>query len=80
VDDSEIANQLASIQKDGAWPDIDYEDISRTGFEHRYHLSNMVALARTYYASEPSGFYRKEEVKQSIEAARRCFTKRAKSE
>src|SRR5262245_36982906 len=38
-----IAN---SIKSDGSWPGIDYKDVSRTGFEHRIHLENMVALSR----------------------------------
>lgn len=68
ADNSKIEQLVATLQPDGAWPGINYRDVSRTGFEHRYHLSNMVALARAY-ASENSKFYRKEKVKQAIESA-----------
>jgi len=68
VDDSKIEQLVAALQPDGAWPGIGYLDVSRTGFEHRYHLSNMVALARAY-VSENSKFYRKEKVKQAIKRA-----------
>jgi len=32
----------------GSWPDINYEDRSRTGFQHSQHLSRMFMMARVY--------------------------------
>lgn len=59
VDQAEIKHLLRSMLEDGSWPDIDYKDVSRTGFQHSRHLRNMVALARAYkkpgspYAGSP---------------------------
>lgn len=39
---------LESIRSDGSWQDIDYKDVSRTGFQHSLHLQNMYDLARAY--------------------------------
>src|SRR5690625_211256 len=39
---------MTTLREDGTWPGINYEDISRTGFEHTAHLGNMVELARAY--------------------------------
>jgi len=68
VDDEEIAQLLQSQHDDGTWPGINYEDVSRTGFEHRWHLSHMVDLARAYQV--PSSTYHQDaSVRQAIEAA-----------
>ncbi len=68
VNDDEIAQLLESQQNDGTWPGINYEDVSRTGFEHRWHLSNMVDLARAYHA-QSSGHHQSTSVKEAIELA-----------
>src|SRR5690625_799364 len=39
---------MTTLREDGTWPGINYEDLSRTGFEHTAHLGNMVELARAY--------------------------------
>ena len=66
VDDAEIKALLESLKDDGTWPGIDYEDVSRTGFEHRFHSSNMVQLAQAY-STKTSDFYRKKRVMNAIE-------------
>ncbi|MCK3685346.1 polysaccharide lyase family 8 super-sandwich domain-containing protein [Maribellus sp. YY47] len=63
-----IENLIASIKADGTWPGIDYEDVSREGFQHARHSSNMVILARAYKSKE-SKYYKKKEVKAAIEKA-----------
>ncbi|MCB0840411.1 MAG: chondroitin lyase, partial [Bacteroidetes bacterium] len=68
VDDTEVTNLLETIQPNGTWPGINYQDVSRTGFEHRYHLANMVKLARAYQFKK-SKFYHKKNVRQTIELA-----------
>lgn len=68
VDDAGISNLIESIKEDGTWPGINYEDVSREGFEHRYHSANMVTLARAY-KTKSSKFYKKKEVKETIESA-----------
>src|SRR5688572_21229209 len=32
-----IKTLIKSIKQDGSWPDIDYVDVSRTGFQHSRH-------------------------------------------
>jgi len=48
VDSKLVANLIESIREDGTWPGIDYKDVSRTGFQHTRHLSNLVTLCRAY--------------------------------
>src|SRR5690606_7830646 len=36
------------------WPSINYQDTSRTGFEHRVHLQNLLALAKAHNQPESS--------------------------
>jgi chondroitin AC lyase len=61
--------ELISIQKpDGTWPEIDYEDVSRTGFEHSEHLNNMLALACAF-KKPGSAFLSKPEVKKAVSDA-----------
>ncbi len=68
VDESEVRTLIESIREDGTWPGINYEDVSRTAFEHRIHLSHMNTLARAYIASS-SPFVGNEEIKDIIELA-----------
>ena len=68
VDDEKIDELLESIREDGTWPGINYQDVSRTGFEHRNHYANMILLARAY-KSKTSTFHKKKKVKQTIELA-----------
>jgi chondroitin AC lyase len=68
VDDAEVARLLETIKDDGTWPGIDYENVSREGFEHRVHLANMVILARAY-KSKSSKLYKNKKVKETIELA-----------
>ena len=50
VNNNYIEKLLVTFDE-GKWPGINYEDTTRTGFEHRYHSDNMVALARAYKKS-----------------------------
>ncbi len=56
VDERHIENMMDALQEDGSWPDINYEDVSRTGFEHSRHLENMQELSRAY--RKPGSNYR----------------------
>ena len=68
VDDSRVAILLETIKTDGTWPGINYEDVSRTGFEHRNHYSNMISLARAY-KTKSSKYYKKKKVRETVELA-----------
>ncbi len=48
VNASHIEKLVATIKPDGSWPGINYIDTSRTGFQHKDHLENMLDLARAY--------------------------------
>src|SRR5690625_3440262 len=39
---------MTTLREDGTWPGINYEDISRTGFEHTAHHAEMVEPERAY--------------------------------
>ncbi|MEK6476186.1 polysaccharide lyase family 8 super-sandwich domain-containing protein [Catalinimonas sp. 4WD22] len=68
INQSEIQQLINTIQEDGSWPGINYEDVSRTGFEHAIHLQNMIALSRAYKKQE-SKFYHDPQLKQVIDAS-----------
>lgn len=68
VNQSEIQQLINTIQEDGSWPDINYEDVSRTGFEHAIHLQNMIDLSRAY-KKQDSKFYFDPQLKQVIDAS-----------
>jgi chondroitin AC lyase len=68
VDEAAIAQLTKNIKPDGSWPDINYQDVSRTGFQHKDHLENMLALSRAYKKPE-SKYYQKPEVKKAASAA-----------
>ena len=68
VDDAEVAKLIETIREDGTWPGINYEDVSRTAFEHRYHLANMVELARAYKQAD-SKFTKSRKVRAALEKA-----------
>jgi len=68
VDDGRIGDLMNTFREDGTWPGINYTDVSRTGFEHRIHYSNMVALARAY-KNKSSKYHKKKKVKETIISA-----------
>lgn len=68
VNATEIKQLITTIQPDGTWPGINYKDVSRTGFEHRIHLENMVDLSRAYRKTG-SEFYKNADVKKTVAAA-----------
>jgi chondroitin AC lyase len=39
---------ISSIQQDGSWPDINYKDLSRIGYENGRHLSNIWLMCSAY--------------------------------
>lgn len=68
IDETEIAQLVKSIKPDGSWPGIDYQDVSRTGFQHSQHLENMLALSQAYKKPN-SKYYKNPELKNSASAA-----------
>jgi len=68
IDEKEIQRLTQRMLPDGSWPDIDYDDVSRTGFEHSKHLSHMLELGRAYkkYGTQ---FFGSPEVKKAASSA-----------
>ena len=68
TNDTEIERILKTFKPDSTWPGINYSDVSREGFEHRIHYSNMVELARAL-KNPQSKYYRNKKVKSTLIAA-----------
>ncbi|MEM7658007.1 MAG: polysaccharide lyase family 8 super-sandwich domain-containing protein, partial [Bacteroidota bacterium] len=64
--EAEIQSLLETIREDGTWPGINYEDVSRTAFEHRYHYRHLLKLAQAY-RKEDSPFEKNEQVLKTLE-------------
>lgn len=66
VDDLQVKEILSKMDENGSFPDINYEDLSRTaGFPHRRHLSDIVYLAKAY-KNKSSDFYQNKNIKAAI--------------
>ena len=63
-----ISQMASTIKPDGSWPNINYVDTSRTGFQHREHLEHMLDLARAY-KKPGTEHYQSAAVKQTVSAA-----------
>lgn len=63
-----IKQLVQTIKPDGTWPGINYKDVSRTGFQHKDHLENMLLLARAY-RKPGSPFLKDAAVKKTFSAA-----------
>lgn len=68
VDDAEIAQILETQKPDGTWPGIDYQNVSREGFEHRFHLANMVELG-TAFRTKSSKYFKNKKVLAAVNLA-----------
>ena len=68
VDANKITKIIATIKLDGSWPGINYKDTTKTGFEHRIHLENMLDLARAY-RKQGSQFSNNADVKKTLWSA-----------
>lgn len=60
-----VRQYLNRQRTDGTWPDIDYKDQKRSGWEPRIHTERILELTKQY-ASAGSPFYRSEPVKSAI--------------
>ena len=49
----DINEDISNQQDDGSWPDVDYDDRSRTHWKPRAHLSKILDLARAFHT--PAG-------------------------
>jgi chondroitin AC lyase len=65
VDDEEISALIHSMGEDGSWPDINYEDLSRTGFENLFHLFNLEKFCLAYQ-QRSSSFYHDRKLRRLV--------------
>ncbi|MBK1442027.1 alginate lyase family protein [Parapedobacter sp. ISTM3] len=45
----QVEGIITEMTDDGIWPSINYRDTSKTGFEHRIHLENLLTMAKAYH-------------------------------
>ena len=62
IDDPRVEESMASMSEEGSWPEINYTDLTLTGYEHRIHIENLRAMALSYSKKE-SRFYRDKKLK-----------------
>ena len=72
IDDPRVRESMASLSEDGSWPEINYTDLTLTGYEHRIHIENLGAMALSYSKKE-SRFYKNEKLKTDINKALRFW-------
>ena len=65
ADDDRVTGFISTLSEDGSWPEINYEDVSATGFENSRHLSNLVEMSLAY-SVKSSSYYRNRKLKQDI--------------
>ncbi len=68
IDQTAINKLIQSQKPDGSWADINYLDVSRTGFQHSEHLANMLVLAQAFKQKD-SPFKNKKNVKKAFSTA-----------
>jgi chondroitin AC lyase len=68
IDNARIDRMIGTMTREGCWANIDYQDVSRTGFQHGRHLSNLVDLSRAY-KKEGSTYRGDPDLKQVIHAS-----------
>ena len=67
-DDAAVGRLLETLDPDGSWPGIDYQDVSRTGFQHAEHLANLRALSVAFNHPD-SAHHGSPEVRRAVLAA-----------
>ncbi|MDR2424544.1 MAG: polysaccharide lyase beta-sandwich domain-containing protein [Prevotellaceae bacterium] len=65
VNDAHTKALTESLRKDGKWDDIDYNNLSRTAFQHIQHLHKMIQMSRTF-KKENSSLKGNKELKDAI--------------
>ncbi len=63
--DEQVQDLLETLKPDSTWPGIDYQDVSREAFEHRFHSNNMVTLALAYRHPD-SAYHKNKQVKNTL--------------
>ena len=66
--DERVKRIVETMQDDGSWPGINYEDVSNTGFQHSRHLSNMETMSLAFISPE-SDYYLDQELNSLVNKA-----------
>ncbi len=65
AEDGVIVLILRDQKRDGSFTGINYQDVSRQGWQHRIHLSHMLKLARVYQ-TKTSQYFHSPQVRDAI--------------
>ena len=68
VDTVAVGRLMDTLRADGSWPDIDYQDQSRSGWKTPGHLGNVFSLAQAY-RSPHSKLHGNGELRGALEAS-----------
>lgn len=74
VNTEQATTLMESIKDDGSWPKINYTDVSRIGYEHVRHVSNIWTLALAY-RKPGSSFHARADLLKVIKSAVDFWTK-----
>ena len=68
LNEEKMAFYISSLSDKGAWPDINYEDKKRSGWEPKLHAERILELVKLYY-SKQTPYYQSAEVETAIHKA-----------
>ncbi len=68
VNEAEIKKLITTIKPDGSWPGINYVDTSRTGFQHKDYLQNMLDIGRAF-KKPGTQFFKNADVRKTVSLA-----------
>lgn len=68
LDPSDTELLLNKMRADGTWPDINYKDENRSGWQPRNHLNNILFLSKSF-CIESSPYYKSGKVENAIHRA-----------
>lgn len=67
-DEAKMKFYISSLSENGMWPDINYEDKKRSGWEPKTHAERILELVKLYYSQQTS-YYHSSEVEAAIHKA-----------
>lgn len=68
LNEEKMALYIASLSDNGAWPDINYEDKKRSGWEPKMHAERILELVKVYRSKQTS-YYQSAKVEEAIHRA-----------
>lgn len=71
-DQEKMKSYISSLSANGAWPDINYKDTKRSGWEPKIHAERILELVKLYYSKQTS-YYQSADVEAVIHKALRYW-------